>query len=233
MKSGSDTAMSVYLVHGDVEKFQSLVLPLSDEEFAALPDLAGYRVADRWPMPPVHVENELAPEPDIWHLSTLSKSFAMSRDVIERLEPFISSAGELLPLRAGDSTVPELFALNILDPLDVHVVIDVAASDEERGIELASYKGSVPQEEYDAIIADAQAGDPWPALYPAFIAGGLREASTFFKINRLPGSVFLLDRTDEGDTLLRRINRFAVTGLRIIRVWSSETGPERVNLFRV
>jgi hypothetical protein len=47
-----------------------------------------------------------------------------------------------------------------------------------------------------------------------------------------PGLTFLLEREDEEHTLLRRIDDLAMTGLARTKLWSSDTGAERLNLFR-
>jgi hypothetical protein len=74
-------------------------------------------------------------------------------------------------------------------------------------------------------------GDPFPYLAPAFIAESLEIPATFFRVDRLTASKFLLERDDDEDTLLRRIERFGITGLDLRLVWSSETGPADWNLF--
>lgn len=86
-------------------------------------------------------------------------------------------------------------------------------------------------EDYDALVQDVHEGELYPLLYPAFIADQLPTVPTLFTIDRFSPDIFLLDHEDEVNTLLRRIDEFGITGLARQMVWSSETGPERLNLF--
>jgi hypothetical protein len=58
----------------------------------------------------------------------------------------------------------------------------------------------------------------------------LPEHTSLFRIGLR--ALYLLDDLDAPDTLLRRIERFGLTGLELLPVWSSEGGPEDVNLLR-
>jgi len=204
---------------------------VSDEEFARLPALSGAPVAERWPVVGAHVSNETALTPDIWHVTLMSDAFAMLPEVAERLEPFLSQAGELLALGVEPLGL-DLLALNVLAPLDVHAVIDTSASDADREAEIATYVDLLPAEDHRQMVESMRAGELWPVLYPVFKPDALDRAPTFFKIDRLSGAIFLLDLDDESDTLLRRIQALGITGLVFDKIWSSASGPEEVNLFR-
>jgi hypothetical protein len=41
------------------------------------------------------------------------------------------------------------------------------------------------------MLRNVAAGDPWPALYPALLADRLGPDPTFFRVDRLPSSIFL------------------------------------------
>lgn len=233
----------VYAVGAD-HRYQDLLLYSSEGEFAALPDLGGVKTADTWTPPRAYLDMEEyadgrasdRPQPDIWGVVAKGRWLAMSGDVIERLEPFISLVAEALPLESECAIGRELFVLNVLNPLDVHSVIDTSASYEDRlravesDRELIGYKG-ITLETVEALIEDVRAGELYPVLYPAFNEDRLPAVPSFFAVDRFLGDVFLLDHPDEDDTLLRRIDAFELTGLAMTMVWSSETGPERLNLF--
>jgi hypothetical protein len=228
----------VYSVGADI-RYQSLRLYSTSEEFAALPGLGGLPVGKSWPAPSAFVEPEEkdAPAPDIWGPVGHGPYIAMSAEVIDRLEPFISLAAEVLPLKSQAATGQILFVLNVLNPLDVHTVIDTSFSDEdrirevERDRELVE-RGKLRLEDYETLVEDVREGELYPVLYPAFIEDRLPTVPTFFTIDRLAPDIFLLDHEDEDDTLVRRIDEFGITGLARQMIWSSETGPKRLNLFR-
>jgi hypothetical protein len=219
---------TIYVVHGDVENYQSLVLSLTDAEYRRVPELTGRPVQDTWIPPPVESEDLALPKPDVWRVSTPPKTFAMSPTVVERLEPFISMAGELLPLCFAQE---ELFALNLLEPIEVGAVLDLAANAAERRAEVERVADSLPSADYRALVEALEAGDPWPVLQPVFREENLALEPTFFKIDRLPASWFLNDPPGE-DTLLPRIEALGITGLMLQKVWSRATGPEPINLLR-
>ena len=54
--------------------------------------------------------------------------------------------------------------------------------------------------------------------YPDFVCERLRFDPSFFRIDRLPASIFLLDLAGADDTLLRRIQRVGLTGLTFMKV---------------
>lgn len=69
-----------------------------------------------WLPQPIYIEQPRLEPPDIWHLGGAAV-LVMDDSVIEQLEPFISVAGELLPLYISGSG--ERFnALNILRDID-------------------------------------------------------------------------------------------------------------------
>jgi hypothetical protein len=219
-------------------RFKTLRLYSSSEEFATLPDFGGVPVGNQWRNHRAVIANETEglPAPDIWGVLGQSYTFAASADVLERLEPFISEAAELLPLDSQEAAGERLFALNVLDPLDLYAVIDTTAGEEERMRELeqdSALVGDVlTQEEYEAILESARKGEVFPVLYPAFIEDELPTSATFFKIDQFLGDIFLLDREDDPDTLLRRVDEFGLTGMALTKLWSTESGAEHLNLFR-
>jgi hypothetical protein len=76
----------------------------------------------------------------------------------------------------------------------------------------------MPAEDYERLLLGAADGDPWPLLYPDFVCERLRFDPSFFRIDRLPASIFLLDLAGADDTLLRRIQRVGLTGLTFMKV---------------
>jgi hypothetical protein len=223
-------ATTVYYVAFDVEHYHSLLFDVaSDAEFAEIPDLHGRRVADVWPTPAVIVhEAEGGADPDFWHLFSMGQAVVVAAPLVERLEPFLSIAGELLPLTPRNRPHP-LLALNVLTNLPVDECIDLEQRADERAQALADLRRRVDADDYAAILEGAADGDPWPVLYPDFVADRLDFAPSFFRVDRLPASIFLLDWDEAEDTLLRRITRLALEGLAFERVWSTESGAEAVN----
>lgn len=222
---------TVYVVDCDVVQYRSLLYDLPEHQLAQVPDLVGTPTAASWPSPPVYIDNYDEPSPDVWHLTTIGKALVMTPAVIRRLEPFVSMAGELLVLRNNTGEEWDFFVLNVLKLLDHKLCIDTSHGAEERKQLLAKYADYLSSDDYDGLLRNATAGDPYPVLYPAFIPDCLVEEPTFFRVDRLTSTLFLLDR-DSDDTLLRRIERLGITGLVFDKVWSSETGPENINLFR-
>lgn len=233
--------LSVYRVSFDVQRYRSLVFDVSSEDWDEIPDLDGRcRLAIDWPHPPVRLDNKKAPSPDVWHLTSMGRALVMTPPVVERLEPFVSMAGELLPLRNNTDEEWEFLVLNVLIVLDHQELIDVSMGAEERRrevemaaeIERKEATTADEREDIEETVLAWREGEVWPVLYPAFIAEHLPEKPTLFRIDRLASSLFLCDQDDSSDTLLRRIERLQLTGLRLTRVWSTDTGPEEINLFR-
>jgi hypothetical protein len=220
----------VYLVNGDVARFQSLVLALPDEGFRRVPELDGEPVTARWTPPPVERVDLSLPMPDIWTLASSPASFAMTREVAERLEPFISMAGELLPLRP-EPHAGRLYALNVCVVGDVHAVLDTRADYEERLRTVKEDLRGIAGDETRGVLDLIEQGAAWPVLYPRFREKSLVAASTFFRVKGL-AAYFLHDLTSNDDTLLRRVELHGVTGLALRKVWSSAAGAEHINLFR-
>jgi hypothetical protein len=228
------TDVTVYRVHADAERYRGLLLDASEAE----PLLTGEPAPDGsiaavWRTPPVVIDRPEGESPDIWQLSSLAMTPVMTPSVIERLEPFLSVTGELLPLNNTTSEAWNFLALHVLRVLPVSDCLDFSVGAGLRERQLRSALELTGTENTDeAVRARASRGDPWPYLAPAFIADSLDLPPAFFKIDRLPATLLLLDRQDEPDTLLRRIEAFALNGLVFEQVWSSETGPEDVNLFQ-
>lgn len=227
----------VYSAGADI-RYQNLLLYSSPEEFANLPGIGGGTIGDRW-VPPTAIvdpEDTVAPVPDIWGVVGRGSYLAMSGEVVARLEPFISLAAELLPLDSEAATGQLLFVLNLLSPLNVHAVIDTSFSDEDRLHEVEKDRelveaGKLGLSDYESLAHDVREGELYPLLYPAFIEDRLPTVPTFFTIDRFSAGIFLLDYVDRADTLLRRIDEFDISGLARTLIWSSDTGPKRVNLF--
>lgn len=121
------TRASVYLVRPELDHFRSLLYDLPGEETpAACYGFFGESKLEAWPDPPVYIDNLAAETPDIWYLASAG-IFAFTPSIIEKLEPFVSMAGELLPLSKKNEFVGEsLYALNILNLIDG---LDMSRSD--------------------------------------------------------------------------------------------------------
>jgi hypothetical protein len=105
----------VYRVGWDATRFQYLLYDLAHPGFDLF-QFNGTSRLDSWTPQPVYVYEPRLEPPDIWHIVTAAV-LVMSQSVVEALEPFISQAGELLPLRMVGSD-DELYALNILRDFD-------------------------------------------------------------------------------------------------------------------
>jgi hypothetical protein len=235
------TELTVHAVEFDAVRYRSLLFDVaSEEEFAAIPDLNGWLpLAAAWRAPRVLVDEdriegfEAQTDPDIWHLSSMGQALVMQPSIVERLQPFLTLSGELLPLRTASGDL-ELQALNVLNVLRVEECIDLSVRAEERAHWLTEVRErmsleQMSAEDYADLLRGAAEGDPWPVLYPDFVEAGLGRIPTFFRVDRLTASIFLLDRDDEDDTLLRRLDRLGITGLTVRQVWSSQTGAEDIN----
>jgi hypothetical protein len=221
---------SVYYVGFEVERFQSLLFDVADdEEFAAIPDLVGGPLRDVWPTPPVYTDVPELPEPDIWHLTSMGQALVVTPPVVEKLEPFLTAAGELLPLRNHTGGRHEFLAYNALRVLVDRECIDLERRAAEREQMLKIY-GSLVDDDLADMADDAGHPDPWPVLYPDFIAERLPSEPGLFRVNRLPSTLFLLDHDDAADTLLRRFTTFQLQGLSFLKVWSSSDGAVEINL---
>ena len=116
----------------DADDYQSLLVDLP--EGSSRFHLAGLPRSDDWEPPPVYIENPLLPRPAIWYLSGVGGP-VMTEEVVDLLEPYLSVAGELLPVRMS-GTAEELFILNVVDVVDA---LDPARSVTEDVIELFPY----------------------------------------------------------------------------------------------
>ena len=223
--------LTVYHVGGDLG-YRSLLYDLSGEEFDRVPQFDGTPLRETWPTPPVYVDNYLAPSPDVWHLAS-AFALAVTSPVVERLEPFLSLAGELLPLENHTGEEWEFLVMNILNVLDVHECIDISYSAEDRIRLLEEQDRRMIEAGHPELVGGVRdRDDPYPLLYPAFVADALGEP-TLFRVSRLAAAIFCLERDDREDSFQRRVERLGITGLLFDRVWSSVTGPEPVNLFRL
>lgn len=99
----------------DVERFQYFLfdrfdLPLEMLLFDGTPR------RETWQPQPIYVERPRLEPPDIWHLAGAA-ILVMDDDVVKRIEPFVSMAGELLPVYVAGTGEP-YHALNILADID-------------------------------------------------------------------------------------------------------------------
>jgi hypothetical protein len=220
---------SVFYVGFEVERFQSLLFDVAgDEEFATIPDLVGRPLRDVWPTPPVYTHVPQLPEPDIWHLTSMGQALVVTPPVVEKLDPFLTAAGELLPLLDHTGGQREFLAYNPLRVLMDRECIDLERRAAEREQMLRIY-ASYHDEDFGDMMDDAGHSDPWPVLYPDFIAERLPSEPGLFRVNRLPATLFLLDHDDAADTLLRRFTTFQLQGLSFLKVWSSSDGAVEIN----
>jgi hypothetical protein len=220
------TGLSVHTVRADLERFRSLLLDLPEEEF-------GSPRSRLDAAPPVYIDNFDAPSPDVWQLTSMGNIFVVTPNVIEKLEPFLSLAGELVALRNATNEAWEFRALRITNLFNLEDCVDVSFGHVERMRLLKESLKSATREEAELVTARVAAGDPFPFLAPAFRVKCFTEApATLFQLDRLRGTVFLLDRDDRSDTMLRRIEQLNISGLQLDCVWSSESGPRGTNLFR-
>jgi len=100
--------------------YQSLLYDLPEPD----PDLwvfDGRSRLESWTMPPVYVEEPRLQIPDIWRLIGAAV-LTVSESTAQLLEPFLTSSGELLPLRLPGSG--RLLALNVTRDVDC---MDVAS----------------------------------------------------------------------------------------------------------
>jgi hypothetical protein len=112
---------TVHRIGFDVVAYQALVFDLPNptrEDFR----FAGQSKLVSWVPRRVYVDGPRRERPDIWHLFGAAV-LVMSESIVALLEPFVTGAGELLPLVVS-GTDEELLALNVLE---VHDLIDPAA----------------------------------------------------------------------------------------------------------
>jgi hypothetical protein len=105
----------VYRIRFEGSRFQALAYDLPNPDMR-LWHFGGQSKADSWIPQPVFIDRPRAEPPDIWHLFGAAV-LVMSRETIVNLEPFVSAAGELLPLIVSGWN-ERLFALNILEDID-------------------------------------------------------------------------------------------------------------------
>jgi hypothetical protein len=221
---------SVYLIGFEVERYQSLLFDVSEAEFSTIPDLDGSRpLRDVWPNPPVQTDSPHLPAPDIWHLISMGKAFAVTPNVVERLEPMLTAVGELLPLSNHTGGEREFLAYHALRVLPARDCLDLErrAADRQRLLKIYS---SYFEEDFNGMTDDAGHLDPWPILYPDFISDRLPSDPCIFRVDRLPSSLFLLDDDGASDTLLQRVTTFDLRGATFHKIWSSEGGAAEINL---
>ena len=105
---------SVFMLSWDVERFQAYLYDLPDEKLSLHEHmlLDGHSRSDTWDTMAIYSDQPHLEEPDIWY-HTATHLPVMSREVVDKLEPFISQAGELLPLTVSDSG-ETVYMLNVL-----------------------------------------------------------------------------------------------------------------------
>jgi hypothetical protein len=194
------TETRVYLVSWDVERFQAYLYDLPDED-VSLDDhmlFNGHSKLESWKPLPIYSDQPHLERPDIWyHTATFMP--VMSEEVIDQLAPFMSEAGELLPLIVS-GTGDEVYMVNVL------VVRDA--------VEPGAYS-------LDELWA-----------YPRFIEHRLPDTGLFL-LPQLSGKIFYVERDDDEETLIGRIEACGLRGMSFVPVWSSTSGPAPLNLFEV
>jgi hypothetical protein len=117
---------TVYRVKWSPDRYQALLYDLPE-----IPDhllkFDGTSKLDSWTAPPVYVDQPRLDKPDIWQLVGASV-IVVSDDVAARLDPFLTTVGELLPVVVTGSS-DALFALNILDDIDCLDSLQVIAQE--------------------------------------------------------------------------------------------------------
>jgi hypothetical protein len=108
----------VYLIEWDLERFQAYVYDLPDDELSLEHHMLfdGRSVLERWEPLPIYSDQTHLDRPDIWYHTATSLP-VMSHAVVDALEPFVSEAGELLPL-VESGTSETVYMLNILKVTD-------------------------------------------------------------------------------------------------------------------
>jgi len=104
----------VFLVSWDVERFQAYLYDLPDERLSLHEHMLfdGRSRLDTWEPLPVYSDQPHLIEPDVWY-HTATDLPVMSGGVVDQLEPFISRAGEVLPLVVSE-TGETVYMLNVL-----------------------------------------------------------------------------------------------------------------------
>jgi hypothetical protein len=111
----------VYLVSPNLVEYGTLLLDIPEAKIP--PPLHGYPCLDEWEVLPVYKESPLAESPDVWWVWGLS-GFAFTREATEELEPFLSRAGELLPVAFADGRgLDVLNVTRVVDYLDLPVEV--------------------------------------------------------------------------------------------------------------
>jgi hypothetical protein len=105
---------TIELVLPAVGSFQSLLVDVPEDEMPLAFD--GQPIGDRWTPPSVYLCDPMSPPPDIWYVHVLG-ALAFTPGTVELLEPFLSVAGELLPVDMPDGA-GRLAALNVTTVVD-------------------------------------------------------------------------------------------------------------------
>jgi hypothetical protein len=111
----------------DPDRYQSFLYDLPSDETEI--DLWMFNGASRsatWTPMPIYSQSPRLQQPDIWQLVGAAV-LVFSEEVAQALEPFVSIAGEQLPLRVSDGDTL-MYALNILKDVDC---LDKSSSDFE------------------------------------------------------------------------------------------------------
>jgi hypothetical protein len=183
---------TVFRVARDPERYQVLGFdpppPIETSKFDGTPK------GQTWTTQVVRPYERQLVAPDIWFVAG-AFTIAMPPRVVSLLDPFVSAAGELLPLEVAGSG-EELLALNILRTLDcVDPELSVARPD-MLGFSLVFLPDRLPR----------QGG-----LFKVPL-GGLAVTEIFF-----------VDPLNAADSLRARVDSLGLTGLSFERVWSPES----------
>lgn len=158
---------------------------------------------DPWVPPKVYSRYPKKLEPDFWSYEVASGAFAVRPETLDLVYPFLTLAGQLLPLPYKGR---EFSICNILEYID--------ALDEEK-----SEGWRITPE-----------GRKYSPRYPFFIPSHLSQ-STLFKISELPIHIYCWEETCEPEDEFKAcVEANKLTGLTFELVWSEEDGiviPDR------
>src|ERR1700686_1522480 len=96
-------AVTIHRLTWNPDRYQGLSWDVSEEAFhMGLTYFDAKPRADGWDVPPIVIRSRRLRRPDIWRFGAAAV-LAFDNPTVERLEPFFSAAGELLPLSGPDN----------------------------------------------------------------------------------------------------------------------------------
>src|SRR4051812_16281177 len=104
----------VSFVTWDVERFQAYLYDLPGEDLSLHDHMLfdGHSRLESWEPLAIYSDEPQLEEPDIWY-HTATHLPVMSNEVVDELEPYLTQAGELLPLVVSGSG-ETVYMLNVL-----------------------------------------------------------------------------------------------------------------------